>query len=526
MKPIKFLDLTLYESICYYENQMLYCGDNSHKFKIYFKYKFGLATLKDAIIELHIKNPSGELIVLPKLIESDMVPTEIELPENILLNDGDMEVEILIKKDSFQLTHPNVIQYGVRSRLSEDPTIKPPHHIEIDELLNNIENKTTQSIDRILKTEGVVAELADNIVKTSELEMIKISSAQVKVIEDKAVVAISNVESTGTTIISDLNDTKDNIITELNTTGTNIKADLINFIETNDLVLQDEIARIVADVSYDGEYLIITRVNGDIDKFKIEATLGQAIVDLFKVDTKKCSGDDVTKAINNSYEDGYTKTVWVPKETVVSADNLNKIEDALAYAISKIADLEYTPVAIQTFNASKNIVERGDIARGVVLHWVLNNNKIKRQSMNNTEISAIDRSYVIGTIYSDANYRLEVEDLRGATATSTTSIKFVSGRYYGASITSIYDSVFLNSLTKELSESKSNTFIADASNNRYIYYAIPTRLGQLNFKVNGFDGGFNKVATINHSNVHGYTESYDIYRSTNNNLGATTVSVS
>ena len=38
--------------------------------------------------------------------------------------------------------------------------------------------------------------------------------------------------------------------------------------------------------------------------------------------------------------------------------------------------------------------------------------------------------------------------------------------------------------------------------------------------------GFNKVNTIEFTNASGYVESYDIYKSTNSNLGNTTVVVS
>lgn len=41
-----------------------------------------------------------------------------------------------------------------------------------------------------------------------------------------------------------------------------------------------------------------------------------------------------------------------------------------------------------------------------------------------------------------------------------------------------------------------------------------------------FEGGFNKVNTIEFTNASGYVESYDIYKSTNSNLGNTTVVVS
>ena len=61
---------------------------------------------------------------------------------------------------------------------------------------------------------------------------------------------------------------------------------------------------------------------------------------------------------------------------------------------------------------------------------------------------------------------------------------------------------------------------------QYIFYCVPASFGSCSFKVGGFEGGFNKVDTIQFTNASGYTESYDIYKSTNSNLGNTTVVVS
>ena len=60
---------------------------------------------------------------------------------------------------------------------------------------------------------------------------------------------------------------------------------------------------------------------------------------------------------------------------------------------------------------------------------------------------------------------------------------------------------------------------------RYIYYAIPHRLGTPVFFVGGFEGGFALEKTFDYQNPSGYTESYDVYKSTNAGLGSTTVTV-
>lgn len=95
----------------------------------------------------------------------------------------------------------------------------------------------------------------------------------------------------------------------------------------------------------------------------------------------------------------------------------------------------------------------------------------------------------------------------------------------GVSSLEEYDSDFIKTLNKELNESRAKTFTVNCENNQHIFYCIPSILGTPTFTVGGFSGGFYKVDTIQFTNSYGYVESYDIWKSTNNNLGNTTVVV-
>ena len=81
-------------------------------------------------------------------------------------------------------------------------------------------------------------------------------------------------------------------------------------------------------------------------------------------------------------------------------------------------------------------------------------------------------------------------------------------------------------LTKTLQASKAKTFTVNAGTGKHIYYIIPTRYGTPVFKVGGFEGGFAKLGTVNFTNASNYAENYDVYKSSNDNLGNTTVVVS
>lgn len=122
---------------------------------------------------------------------------------------------------------------------------------------------------------------------------------------------------------------------------------------------------------------------------------------------------------------------------------------------------------------------------------------------------------------------LTVKDDRGAAASKTASIQWFNGVYTGAAeAPATIDSAFILTLTKSLQSGKGKTFTVNAATGQYIWYACPVSYGTPAFNVGGFDGGFSKVATFDFTNVVGYTEEYQVWRSDNAGLGSTTVKVS
>jgi len=77
----------------------------------------------------------------------------------------------------------------------------------------------------------------------------------------------------------------------------------------------------------------------------------------------------------------------------------------------------------------------------------------------------------------------------------------------------------------EYNRSNDNTRVFDVTPgvNEYILFASPTRLGLVTFRVNGFAGGFRPPEVVEVTNAQGYCEDYYVWRSTNLNLGPTTV---
>ena len=193
----------------------------------------------------------------------------------------------------------------------------------------------------------------------------------------------------------------------------------------------------------------------------------------------------------------------------------------------EIADLKYSAISITSFTNNKNIVEMGSTVTSVALNWTTNKTPTTL-TLDNASIDKFLKTTTLSnqTIKSNKTFILKAIDERNATATKTTAITFYNGIYYGAAASATIDSSFILKLTKSLQPTKAKTFDCTTGSGQYIWFCVPTRYGTPTFNVGGFDGGFSKISTLQFKNASGYTESYDVYKSDNANLGSKTVKVS
>lgn len=200
---------------------------------------------------------------------------------------------------------------------------------------------------------------------------------------------------------------------------------------------------------------------------------------------------------------------------------------------SRISDLEYLhdPLQITSFRNNVGTVEIGRTITSVTFTWTLSKT-VKTITFDGSSLPPDARQTTLSNLSIKAskpnqsfNWTLKVTDARDTAVTASTSISFLNGIYYGvAEQVDVFDDAFVLSLTKEL-RSSNKTINVTAGPAKYIYYCVPTRFGECSFKVGIAPGGFEKVSTINFTNSSKYTESYNIYRSVNANLGACTVEV-
>ena len=118
-------------------------------------------------------------------------------------------------------------------------------------------------------------------------------------------------------------------------------------------------------------------------------------------------------------------------------------------------------------------------------------------------------------------------DARDKKVTATTGVSFAYRAYWGTSTAATLDTAgVLGLASSALTTSRARSITVTAGAGQYIYYAIPASFGTPKFVVGGFEGGFSKVATIDHTNASGATASYDIWRSDAVGLGDTTAVIS
>ena len=187
-------------------------------------------------------------------------------------------------------------------------------------------------------------------------------------------------------------------------------------------------------------------------------------------------------------------------------------------------ELLYKAITITSFNISKSIAEIGELVSNLKLTWSYSKEPTV-QKLDGTILDNSIRDHIItSNITSNKTFKLEVSDGK-TTVSRNAAINFYNGRYHGVSNSETYDSDFILSLNKTLTNSRACNFTVNCGQGQYIFFAIPTRFGTPTFSVGGFSGGFVKVSTLDFTNKFGYTEPYDIWKSENSNLGKIAVVV-
>lgn len=183
---------------------------------------------------------------------------------------------------------------------------------------------------------------------------------------------------------------------------------------------------------------------------------------------------------------------------------------------NRLSSLERKDIRINSFTVNPQTVEIGKTVN-VTAAWNISK-EADSMTINGEAVSGTSRVYP--DISATTKYTFEVADDKSSDSKAAT-VTFSNVIYYGYAP----NTSDVSNLQKVLSENKSRTFTVDAADGEYIIYAIPERLGSVKFFSGGFEGGFEDAVKQEITNSSGYTETYDVYRSSQRSLGKTTIEV-
>lgn len=198
-----------------------------------------------------------------------------------------------------------------------------------------------------------------------------------------------------------------------------------------------------------------------------------------------------------------------------------------------IDDLAYTAIAFTSASATNATNEIGSTVTETVITWYFNKEPKTQTIKFGPEVAEVldksirSKTYSGKTITSNTSIVITATDERDTQASRTLNITFQPRAYWGvAQDKEFYDSIDILTLSEStLTNTRTRTINVNAGEGEHIIYAIPSSFGTPTFKINGFEGGFVKVGTINFTNASGYSQNYDVYKSVNPNLGSTQVVV-
>lgn len=213
-----------------------------------------------------------------------------------------------------------------------------------------------------------------------------------------------------------------------------------------------------------------------------------------------------------------------------------------------ISALHYKKITINSFSLmptnlpdSRNYLVVGDELKTGVLTWSTSKEPAAQTLTFRGETVEIDPTlrtqefdYTEAPITTATSWTLKVADPEKPEdiASKSVSATFNHYIYYGATarpVGDIYDNTFVNStgLSKTPRTSHVSSFKFEAQGEQYAYYISPVSFGEVTFWAeNGLLAGFESIGQITNVSLAGEAVcDYNVYRSSNANLGQQTITV-
>lgn len=223
------------------------------------------------------------------------------------------------------------------------------------------------------------------------------------------------------------------------------------------------------------------------------------------------------------------------------------VDGSILPIIDRIIALEYKPITVGAFNVMPNKVEAGTTVSVLSVSWqlskvptsvsiALNGATIYSASPDSPNPTARTiaisdpANYVSGVnVTATVEFSAYHEDENGnhSSAIATATLTIQQKIYYGHAANPTINSAFLLGLTSAFMAkgATANYTYTGVGSTEYLWFALPSDYNTPTFTVGGFTGGFQKVATISHTNAAGYTCNYDVWRSDNAGLDNTVATI-
>lgn len=186
--------------------------------------------------------------------------------------------------------------------------------------------------------------------------------------------------------------------------------------------------------------------------------------------------------------------------------------------------LFYKDLHITKLTINPKYAEKGSTINKVDLEWDFDK-KIISQSINSEALGIDIRTYTDNSQLSDSKqYLLKASDGIVEVEKSIQLI-FTEGKYYGVFPNDPTSEDIISNFTLSFTLNKGSSFQVNSGEGQYIYLLIPKSIGNIQFSVNGFDGGFQIVNDNYQFHKFGKTFQCILYRSDYPNLGNTTVNI-
>lgn len=211
---------------------------------------------------------------------------------------------------------------------------------------------------------------------------------------------------------------------------------------------------------------------------------------------------------------------------------IQQINSGLAnyYTKTQIDNLLYTPIEVQSVTVSPAACRIGSTNNSITVTYKLNRDPTTL-TVDGSAISSPTKSGTkTVTVSSQKAITVRAVDEKSYANEKSATVYFYAPIYYGVLNTGTDMSASNGANIKNLSESIQGnvkcTFDVNCTSGKSIFFACPSTMSPA-FYVNGFAGGFTKITNspITFRNASNSDQSYNVYRSTNAELGQTTVTV-